>query len=169
MEARTDAASLSLYIQVTFVTFSRLIVRPLRVRVLMRRRPRSRRCLKTHNTPCCPHQQVAEGLVVGGRVSERIAGRQSKYFHFQHSSATRTHECHCVHDKQAFWLSCVEVISIWWPIGHAVETHVSLSCISRFCRTPPARCSSTAGSLECEMGKERTGGLGSERTEIRGF
>lgn len=60
-----EAASLSLYIQVSFVTFSHLIVCPFRVRVLMRR-PRSRPCLKTHNTACCPHQQVAEGWWLAG-------------------------------------------------------------------------------------------------------
>lgn len=33
--------------------------------------------------------------------------------------------------QTGFWLPCIELICIWWPFGHAVQTHVSLSCISR--------------------------------------
>lgn len=155
MEASTDAASLSPYVQVSFVTFCHLIVCPFRVRVLMRG-PRSRPCLKTHNAACCPHQQVAVGwwLAVECQRTHRWPAKQIFPF------STRQRDPHprvsLFAWQTGLWLSCTEVISVWWPIGHAVETHVSLSCISRFCRTLPARCSSTTGSLECEMGKERT-------------
>lgn len=160
MEARTDAASLSLYIQVTFVTFSRLIVRPLRVRVLMRRRrPRSRRCLKTHNTACCPHQQVAEGLV-GWRACQRTHRWPAKQI-FPFSTQQRDpHPRVSLCARQTGLLALVRggdqyLMAHRSRCWNACFTFLHQSLLSH---TSPARCSSTAGSLECEMGKERTGG-----------
>lgn len=95
------------------------------------------------NTPnAASHPSAGGGR---GGVGERIARRQSKYFHFQHSSAARMHECRCLHDKQLF------------GSGVGGDLHLAARrsrCAAHF-HFLASVCSLTAGSLECETPKKR--------------
>lgn len=98
-------------------------------------------CPQTHQT-LRPHPSAGGGR---GGVGERIAGRQSKYFHFQHSSEARMHECRCLHDKQVF------------GSGVGGDLHLTARrsrCAAHF-HFLASVCSLTAGSLECETPKGR--------------